>query len=191
MSPEYAKESNPERWTQEIVELASPTPATAQPTLLFYTYGDQSQYLTREVAKLPTKEKKDAFLYDFFKPYYSRLPHYEEHYHPVGCYATSWLHDELAGNGSYSNFQTGLTKGDEDVAVMREGLPERGLWFAGEHTSPLIALGTATGAYCKPFVVLKFRTPSACFPTLCSPVALCFCLSGPRTLQNKLHDHLF
>lgn len=181
MSPGYAKESNPERWTQEIVELASSTPSTAQPTLLFYTYGDQSQYLTREVAKLPTKEKKDAFLYDFFKPYYSRLPHYEEHHHPVGCFATSWLQDELAGNGSYSNFQVGLTEGDEDIAVMREGLPQRGLWFAGEHTSPLIALGTATGAYCKSFVFVSCNAPSVIvsLPT-CTPVTLFLFLSGPR-----------
>lgn len=30
---------------------------------------------------------------------------------------------------------------------MREGVPGRGLWFAGEHTSPFVALGTVTGAY--------------------------------------------
>jgi len=30
---------------------------------------------------------------------------------------------------------------------MRYGLPERGIWFAGEHTAPFVALGTTTGAY--------------------------------------------
>jgi hypothetical protein len=30
---------------------------------------------------------------------------------------------------------------------MREGMPERGIWIAGEHTAPFVALGTATGAY--------------------------------------------
>lgn len=30
---------------------------------------------------------------------------------------------------------------------MREGMPERGLWLAGEHTAPFVALGTVTGAY--------------------------------------------
>ena len=30
---------------------------------------------------------------------------------------------------------------------MREGLPGRGIWFAGEHTSPFVASGTVTGAY--------------------------------------------
>ncbi|KAK6841752.1 hypothetical protein PG987_002612 [Apiospora arundinis] len=135
---------------KEVVELASLDPSTSQPTLLFYTYGDQSRYLTNEVGKLQTQEKKDAFLYDFFRPYYSRLPHYDAESpdcKPVGSFATDWLHDELAGNGSYSNFQVGMTEGDEDIAVMREGLPERGLWLAGEHTAPFVALGTATGAY--------------------------------------------
>jgi hypothetical protein len=53
----------------------------------------------------------------------------------------------LAGYGSYANFQTGLQRGDEDVEVMRHGMPERGVWLAGEHTSPFVALGTVTGAW--------------------------------------------
>lgn len=38
-------------------------------------------------------------------------------------------------------------EGDKDIEIMREGLPNRGLWFAGEHTAPFVALGTVTGAY--------------------------------------------
>lgn len=45
------------------------------------------------------------------------------------------------------NFQTGLERGGEDVEVMRRGLPERGVWLAGEHTAPFVALGTVTGAW--------------------------------------------
>lgn len=30
---------------------------------------------------------------------------------------------------------------------MREGVPDKGLWFAGEHTAAFAALGTSTGAY--------------------------------------------
>lgn len=33
------------------------------------------------------------------------------------------------------------------MLVLREGVPERGVWFAGEHTAPFVALGTVTGAY--------------------------------------------
>ncbi len=36
---------------------------------------------------------------------------------------------------------------DEDVESLRHGCPERGIWFAGEHTAPFVALGTVTGAY--------------------------------------------
>ena len=61
--------------------------------------------------------------------------------------ATCWANDELAGYGSYSNFQVGLECGGRDIERMREGMPERGIWFAGEHTAPFIATGTVTGAY--------------------------------------------
>lgn len=149
LSPLYATDSNPHRWNQEFVELAS-LKSSSQPTLLYYFYGDQSKFITGELAKLSSKEKQDAFLLDWFKPYYSRIPYYDENSpdcQPIGCFATEWLNDDLAGNGSYSNFQVGLEEGDVDIEVMREGLPGRGLWLAGEHTAPFVALGTATGAY--------------------------------------------
>lgn len=150
LSPNYVSDSNPEKWNQEVVELASLTPETSHPTLLFYTYGAQSEYLTSQLLEMPSQDKKDEFLNTFFKPYYSRLPHYSEtdsECQPTGFLATDWLHDEFAGFGSYSNFQVGLEDGDGDIRTMREGLPDHGLWFAGEHTAPFVGLGTATGAY--------------------------------------------
>jgi hypothetical protein len=37
---------------------------------------------------------------------------------------------------------------DQHFQALREGLGEdRGIWFAGEHTSPPGGLGTVTGAY--------------------------------------------
>ena len=36
---------------------------------------------------------------------------------------------------------------DRDIEAMREGMPERRVWFAGEHTAPVVALGTVTGAW--------------------------------------------
>ncbi|KAH8121367.1 FAD/NAD(P)-binding domain-containing protein [Trichoderma asperelloides] len=149
IAPEYHAE-NARGWNQELVELASIAPEAAHPTLLFYIYGEQSEYLTAKVAEIDGQEKKDAFLLEFFKPYYSRLPQYSEgsaNCQPVCCLATDWVRDELAGYGSYSNFQVGLSNGDEDIKTMRRGLPEHGLWLAGEHTAPFVALGTATGAY--------------------------------------------
>lgn len=150
ISPTYAGESNPKQWAQEAVELASIDETVAHPTLLFYIFGAQSRYITSTMASMKTAKEKDEFLYAFFKPYYSRLPHYDETAPactPAGCLATSWLQDDLAGNGSYSNFQTGLENGDEAIRTMRQAVADKGLWLAGEHTAPFVALGTATGAY--------------------------------------------
>ncbi|KAL8661720.1 MAG: hypothetical protein Q9202_005342 [Teloschistes flavicans] len=157
----------------------------------------------------------------FFRPYYSLLPNYRppspspspqnpittpNHNHnnsnnnnncePIHALATDWTHDELAGWGSYSNFQVPPSPSpspipspfpnppsrsspnppspsppntptpdptptpttsphdpisqihiDDSIRSLRHGAPERRLWFAGEATSPFVALGTVTGAW--------------------------------------------
>lgn len=138
------------KWNQETVDMATLPDSCSHPTLLFYFFGDQSIKIATDLAALPTEQDKHDYLVHFFKPYYFRLPYYEEDSEdciPISSLATNWVLDELAGHGSYSNFQTGLKEGDKDIEVMREGLPDRGLWFAGEHTAPFVALGTVTGAY--------------------------------------------
>ncbi|KAG5976479.1 hypothetical protein E4U55_007334, partial [Claviceps digitariae] len=137
--PKYAPESNPRQWHQEAVELASLQGPNAHPTLLFYTFGEQSEYITSTLAHLTTQEARTDFLNTFFHPYYSRLPNYRADSHdcqPLEFVATEWSNDEFAGHGSYCNFQVGLEHGDQDIETMREGLPEQRLWFAGEHTAP-------------------------------------------------------
>ncbi|KAK4162650.1 hypothetical protein QBC43DRAFT_74893 [Cladorrhinum sp. PSN259] len=145
--PSYAADTNPARWTNEVVELAS-TKDGAHPTLLFYTYGDQSKHITSSIRGLKTEKEKREWLVRYFEPYYSKLPCYDSKRDvPVAAVATDWSGDELAGNGSYANFQKGLREGDKDVEVMRAGVPAEGIWLAGEHTAPFLALGTSTGAY--------------------------------------------
>lgn len=165
----YAQPSNPKHWSLEAFDMAALPTSVAHPTLLFYTYGEQSVHIMGTLASLrdegdgttatgpgePSEmrcpnAKQAAFLLDYFRPYFGTMPHYDPASpacQPTGIITTNWLHDDLAGNGSYSNFQVGLARGDEDIRVMREGLPGRGVWLAGEHTSPFVALGTATGAY--------------------------------------------
>lgn len=172
----YAQPSNPQHWSHDAVDMASLPPSVAHPTLLFYIFGPQSEHVMGTLAALrreadgaaastPTgaaaapgefvethapNAAQAAFLLGYFRPYFSTLPHYDAASpacQPVACVATNWLHDDLAGNGSYTNFQVGLAAGDEDIRLMREGLPDRGVWLAGEHTAPFVALGTATGAY--------------------------------------------
>lgn len=150
LSPTFADTTNPQRWTIEVVELASLGKDLGHPTLLFYIYGAQSAHIVNTITTLKTQAEKDRFLLDFFSPYYTRLPNYtpgNPDCVPTCTYATTWLTDELAGHGSYSNFQIGLKEGDRDIRVMREGWTEGGVWLAGEHTAPFVALGTATGAY--------------------------------------------
>lgn len=149
ISPSYAENTNPKRWNQELVDLSTLPGSCAHPTLLFYIFGEQSVAFSTELATLPTEKEREDFLVKFFQPYYSRLPHYDERSEecvPVQCLATSWVSDDLAGNGSYTTLRTGVEEADKDIEILREGLPERGLWFAGEHTAPFVALGTVTGA---------------------------------------------
>ncbi|KAF2005756.1 FAD/NAD(P)-binding domain-containing protein [Amniculicola lignicola CBS 123094] len=151
-SPHYAASTNPHKWNQECVNLAALPDDTAHPTLLFYTFGQTSIHLASLLKEFPTPEHPDAkaLLIEFFEPYFSRLPNYDPKnadHQPKALLATVWANDELAGYGSYANFQVGLERGDQDVEVMRRGLPERGVWLAGEHTAPFVALGTVTGAW--------------------------------------------
>ena len=142
-------------WNQEIVSLAHLPGGNAQPTLLFYIYGPCATWVVEQVKDLtPHSDAYNAALAAFAEPFYSRLPHYAPSTNaacrPAAFLMTQWQNDRFAGNGSYANFQVGLEKGDEDIEVMRDagGLGEaKGLWLAGEHTAPFIALGTTTGAY--------------------------------------------
>ncbi|CAG8979542.1 hypothetical protein HYALB_00004995 [Hymenoscyphus albidus] len=150
LSPFYAADTNPELWSQEAVDLSTLPGSCKHPTMLYYMYGAQSIALSNSLSALPTEQEKQDYLIKFFKPYFSRLPSYSQTSPdcvPTSCLFSDWIRDEYAGYGSYTTFRTGLTEGDKDIEIMREGLPGRSLWFAGEHTAPFVALGTVTGAY--------------------------------------------
>ncbi|KAK6432071.1 hypothetical protein LTR95_011762 [Oleoguttula sp. CCFEE 5521] len=149
LPPSYATDTNPHSWDLQALNLAALPPPTAHPLLLFYIYGDCATHIADLSRSLDPAALQEALL-DFFTPYIALLPNYNSESpscKPVAALATAWAADELAGYGSYSNFQVGLEEGDKDIEVMRTGMPERGVWFAGEHTAPFVALGTSTGAY--------------------------------------------
>ncbi|KAF2140643.1 uncharacterized protein K452DRAFT_327467 [Aplosporella prunicola CBS 121167] len=153
-APTYAPTTNPEAWSQECVNMAALPAPTAHPTLLFYTFGATSQHLASLLADEANphapRPATSAKLLAFFEPYYSRLPGYEAGAPacaPLSVLPTAWAIDPLAGYGSYCNFQTGAERADQDVETLRQGVPHRRLWFAGEHTASFLALGTVTGAY--------------------------------------------
>lgn len=151
-TPEYAPQTNPGHWNQEIFSFSALPPEVAHPTLLFYIYGDNSKLVTEKIQKLSpdSKEYYDA-LVSFFEPYYSLLPHYNKsdpQCKPSGCLSTDWEHDKYAGNGSYTHFAVPLKDGAEAVRIIRNGMgADRHIWLAGEHAAPDIALSTIVGAY--------------------------------------------
>ncbi|KAI9783789.1 MAG: hypothetical protein M1839_003125 [Geoglossum umbratile] len=148
LSPTYAPDVNPGQWSQEAYDLTDSVSPNSQPTLLFCVYGDCSAHLTNLVRETSRPQRNDL-LEKFFRPYFSRLPYYSYNNpvcHPTAFHITDWQHDEFAGYGSYCSIQVGARDATRDVETLQIGLPERRLWFAGEHTAPL-HIGTATGAY--------------------------------------------
>ncbi|CAG8887920.1 unnamed protein product [Penicillium egyptiacum] len=153
LEPSYTSHPNIE-WNQECISLASLPESQAHPTLLFYTYGDSGTEIINRLSGLaPSSLEYRESLIQTLQPFYSRLPGYSAENPdcvPVTLLATQWQKDVFAGNGSYCNFQVGVEEADVDVEVLRSGAgigPVRGLWFAGEHTAPFVALGTTTGAF--------------------------------------------
>ncbi|KAI0489964.1 hypothetical protein F4859DRAFT_463047 [Xylaria cf. heliscus] len=160
LRPDYCpKEQGP--WTVEAVPLSSKVNfgELAQPTLLFSIHGPCAAHVISLLQGLSpdTTEYLEAII-SFFQPYYSRLPNYSQTdpgCQPCAALCTNWQNDELAGKGSYTNFKTTGSRPpgapevllDQDILAMRAGVPERGIWLAGEHTAPFVAVGTATGAY--------------------------------------------
>ena len=155
LTPEYATEQNPEKWSMECVCLSALGDGYASATLIFYLHGPIGEHVTSLVRGYEQDSLEQYNRLDgFFSPYYTRLPGYNDKTcRPIGFYNTDWQNDSLAGNGSYSTFQVsdhkkdGLVELDKCLAILAHGWPERRLWFAGEHTSPTEALGTTTGAY--------------------------------------------
>ncbi|KAJ5960478.1 uncharacterized protein N7479_007628 [Penicillium vulpinum] len=154
LKPSYATHPAHIEWNQEFISLASLPEPHAHPTLLFYTYGESGAEIINRISQhAPSSPEYRESLIETLHPFYSRLPGYSAENPdcvPVALLATQWQKDEFAGNGSYCNFQVGLEEADKDIEVLRSGDgigPVRGLWFAGEHTAPFVALGTTTGAF--------------------------------------------
>jgi hypothetical protein len=149
LTPEYAKDTNPECWPQEIWDLSTFAPPNNHPTILFYLYGDCSRYIVNMIYG-KSQEEKYRLLDAFFRPYYSRLPGYSpenESCIPKAILATEWFKDELNGYGSYCNFQAGIEEADKDLLAIKNGCEDRRLWFCGEHAAPFEECGTVAGAY--------------------------------------------
>lgn len=160
LQPQYIPDIQ-KSWTIELVPLGPYRQASSKGggTLLFSLYGPDAIFVASSISEHSSKSSEYLeSLVDFFSPYYRLLPNYAADDLKcvlVGALATNWQNDKLAGYSSYTNFQTtpSLPEGgcetqlDDDIRAMRHGMPERGIWLAGEHTAPFVAVGTSTGAY--------------------------------------------
>lgn len=154
LEPNYTSHPEGIERNQECLSLANLPSTCAHPTLLFYTYGPCGTHIVNQIAELDESSAEyKQILTGITEPFYSKLPGYNASSpscKPSSILATRWQLDPYAGHGSYCNFQVGVTSGDKDVEALRSGVGlglERGIWFAGEHTAPFVALGTTTGAY--------------------------------------------
>jgi len=150
LAPNYATDTNPERLTQTCYLFNAAPPGLDDPTLVFFIYGPTSLRIASLVKNIHEPEARDEALLACFHPYYSRLPNYDESNtdcKPSGVVASAWVNDELAGYGSYTISKVGCESYDEDLEAIRHGMPEKCLWFCGEHTARWDLLGTTTGAY--------------------------------------------
>ncbi|KAL4949301.1 hypothetical protein BDW69DRAFT_174748, partial [Aspergillus filifer] len=138
-------------WEQQSFSLASLPDHVAHPTLLFYIYGPAATYIVDELASLssttsspPSNESQPytpptpqyTLLSTLFSPFYSLLPNYSPSSPlcvPTHITPTTWQTDPYAGHGSYTNFQIGLSDGNRDIEILRQGagMADRGVWFAG------------------------------------------------------------
>jgi len=152
LRPAYAGDTNPARWRQEIISFSGLPAPFAQPVVMFFVYGQWGRHVMGLVRDMDqTSEEYCRILDETFAPYYSKLPNYDPNSgdcKPRGFMSTDWQADKFAGYGSFANQPVGAGDCARHFEVLREGMgTERGVWFAGEHTSPPGGLGTVTGAY--------------------------------------------
>ena len=152
LSPEYAPDSNPEKWRTEIISFSGLPEPFSQPVIMFFVYGQWGRHITGLVRGMEQVSEEYYRVLDAnFQPLYSKLPHYEPtaaDCKPLKYLSTDWQNDKLAGYGGFTNLPVGSGDCAEHFEALRDGMGEdRGIGFAGEHVSPLGGLGTVTGAY--------------------------------------------
>ncbi|KAK9459879.1 uncharacterized protein V1516DRAFT_626984 [Lipomyces oligophaga] len=135
---------------KSAVSLAHFPEKYCQNVLLWYLYGDEGQKVMA---------MDDDEVQKYFQPYLEKIERdskYDNNYddgYASGVAGsehivmTKWGQDPLAGFGSYTMFPVGLENGLDDLKVLAKGVPDRRIWFAGEHCARILELATVGGAY--------------------------------------------
>ncbi|KAI1415609.1 flavin-containing amine oxidase [Hypoxylon sp. FL1857] len=152
LSPEYAADTNPAKWRLEIISFSGLPEPFSQPVIMFFVYSQWGRHITGLIRDMESDSAEYyRILDDNFRPYYSKLPNYDPTSpacKPSEFLSTDWQNDKFAGYGSFTNLPIGSGDCAQHFEALRKGMgKDRGIWFAGEHTSPPGGLGTVTGAY--------------------------------------------
>ncbi|KAI1444821.1 hypothetical protein F5Y02DRAFT_145102 [Annulohypoxylon stygium] len=152
LSPEYATNTNPAKWRVEIISFSGLPEPFSQPIVMFFIYGQWGRHITGLIRGMKSDSAEYyRILNENFRPYYSKLPNYDPDSpdcKPSEFLSTDWQNDKFAGFGSFTNMPIGSGDCAQHFETLRKGMgKDRGIWFAGEHTSPPGGLGTVTGAY--------------------------------------------
>lgn len=129
----------------ELISLAK-FPVNKEPVLLLYSAAKQAQL----IADMWARDGRAA-VSEWIMGYIRRLPGYQE---TRACqiddlFSTNWLADEFS-LGSYSYSPTGSMDTQAACDRISKGIPERKIFFAGEHAIPKETpseIGTSHGAY--------------------------------------------
>ncbi|KAI4223594.1 MAG: hypothetical protein L6R36_005303 [Xanthoria steineri] len=152
LRPAHATNTNPAEWRQEIISFSGLPERFSQPIIMFFANGQWGRHITGIVRGMAQDcQAYHRILDDTFRPYYSKLPNYDPASHackPLGFMSTDWQGDKFAGFGSFTNLPIGFGDCLQHFEALRGGMGEtRGVWFAGEQTSPPGGLDTVTGTY--------------------------------------------
>ena len=110
----------------ELISLAS-FPVNREPVLLCYSAANVAEMLARK-----WHEEGADGIKSYFLPFIAKLPGYTPDCQIEDVCSTQWLTDEFS-LGSYSFSPKGAEDTISDCDAFARGVPERNLFFAGEH----------------------------------------------------------
>ncbi|KAI4179960.1 MAG: hypothetical protein LQ348_005282 [Seirophora lacunosa] len=78
LHPEYAADTNPAKWRQEIISFSGLPEPFSQPVIMFFIYGQWARHITGLVRGM-AQDSQEYYqtLDDNFRPYYSKIHYYD------------------------------------------------------------------------------------------------------------------
>lgn len=126
LRPDYATDTNPAEWRQEIISFSSLPEPYSQPVIMFFVYGQWGRHVTGLIRGMDCGSKEYYQILDEnFRPYYSKLPNFDvgsTDCKPSEFLSTDWQNDKFAGYGSFTNQPIGSGDCAQHFEVLRSTL---------------------------------------------------------------------